>query len=53
MRLVDALVLSDKFWQVFDGVTLPYTREELQAFALDRQRKRNRIIEIRRQLGEE
>ena len=53
VRLVDALVLSDKFWQVFDGVTLPYTREELQAFALDRQRKRNRIIEIRRQLGEE
>lgn len=53
VRLVDALILSDAFWQVFDGVELPYTREELKAFAAERQAKRDRIIEIRRQLGEE
>ena len=53
VRLVDALILSNKFWQVFDGVELPYTREELKAFAAERQAKRDRIIEIRRLLKEE
>ena len=53
VRLVDALILSGTFWQVFGSVELPYTREELKAFATARQAKRDRIIEIRRQLGEE
>lgn len=53
VRLVDALILSDTFWQVFGSVELPYTRDELKAFAAERQAKRDRIIEIRHQLGEE
>jgi hypothetical protein len=52
IRMVDALVKSDKFWALFEGIELPYTREELTAFVANRQAKRERIIEIRRLLGE-
>lgn len=53
IRMVDALVKSDTFWTLFEGVELPYTREELTAFIANRQAKRERIIEIRRLLEEE
>ena len=52
IRLIDALILSDKFWALIDGIDLPYTREELTAFAQARQAKRDRIKEIREILGE-
>jgi hypothetical protein len=52
IRCVDALVLSDKFWALIDGIELPYIREELIEFARARQAKRDRIKEIRKILGE-
>ncbi len=53
IRLIDALILSDKFWTLIDGIELPYTREELTEFAQTRQAKRDRIKEIRQLLKNE
>jgi hypothetical protein len=52
IRCVDALILSDKFWDLIDGIELPYSREELTGFARARQAKRDRIKEIREILEE-
>lgn len=52
IRCIDALILSDKFWTMIDGIELPYSREELTEFARARQAKRDRIKEIRRLLEE-
>jgi len=49
---MDVLVTSDKFWELFGNLPLPYTREEYVQFAADRQAKRDRIKEIRKILGE-
>ena len=49
-RLIDALILTDKFWELFSEDDLPYTRRELELIAQNRQEKRNRIIEIRKEL---
>jgi len=51
-RTMDVLVTSDKFWELFGNLPLPYTREEYVQFAADRQAKRDRIKEIRKILGE-
>ena len=50
VRLIDALILTDKFWEIFSENDLPYTRMELEILAQNRQDKRNRIIEIRKEL---
>lgn len=48
IRCIDALILSDKFWDLIDGIELPYSRDELTEFARARQAKRDRIKEIRK-----
>ena len=53
VRCIDALIKSDKFWELIDGIELPYTREELTEFADNRQAKRDRIAELRKELAEE
>ena len=53
VRCIDALIKSDKFWELIDGIELPYTREELTTFAANRQAKRDRIAELRKELNEQ
>lgn len=52
VRTLDVIVQSDKFWELFGDLDLPYTREQYAQFVAARQAKRDRIIEIRRLLGE-
>ena len=51
-RLIDALILTDKFWELFSEDDLPYTRGELETLAENRQKIRDRIIEIRKEIEE-
>lgn len=47
LRFLDSVIRSDKFWELFAGTSLYYTREELTAILDLRQAKRDRIIELR------
>ena len=51
-RTMDVIVTSDKFWELFGDLDLPYSREEYTQLAANRQAKRDRIKEIRKILGE-
>ncbi len=50
LKFLDGVLKSDKFWELFGDLELPYTRAELTAILDARQAKRDRIIELRRLL---
>ena len=50
VKMLDAILRSEKFWQTFGDVDLPYTREQTIDFLNTREAKRVRIREIQKVL---
>jgi len=52
LKFLDNVLKSDKFWELFGDLELAYTRAELTEILNIRQAKRERIIELRKQLDD-
>ena len=52
VKMLDAILRSEKFWQMFGDESLPYTKEQTIDFLNTREEKRVRIREIQKELDE-
>ena len=52
VKVLDAVLRSEKFWELFGNENLPYTKEQVLEFLDTREAKRVRIREIQKELAE-
>lgn len=50
IKMMDAILKSDKFWELFAGVELPYSRADVNEFLAKREATRAKIRELKKQL---